>query len=306
MSSDGEMQERELWNRIGTTEGAARAEVLDVLRHIAYKKNNYAARLSLIETSIDIYFTMKSEFHTKELIHLYEGKAFCHNNLGQHEEAAEAFETLAGYFCIDEDREGFIKAKRSAGREWYSAGKYEKSLEAHTAATLELDPDATNYTMGIDNLNMGMALQKLAFHEEAIKYFLIARPLFKSDKNPEFVNWCDCYIIDSYIALGNGIEALFHAQRYLNYAEVTQDLDMQSTAAFNLGQAHRLLKDYSAAELLLRRSLDLLASFEDKQWSEMIDTTHELAAVLFAQGRDLEANRYLDRIATIEETMVGD
>ena len=76
-----EAQELELWDRIRTTEGAERAEVLDELSHFAYRKNNYTECLQLIETSIDIYFSLHDEFHTKELIHLYEGKAHCHLNL---------------------------------------------------------------------------------------------------------------------------------------------------------------------------------------------------------------------------------
>jgi tetratricopeptide (TPR) repeat protein len=171
-NNEKETQELELWDRISTTEGAERAEVLDELSHFAYKKNNYTECLQLIETSIEIYFSLDSQFHTKKLIHLYEGKAFCHSNLNQSPEAAEAFETLAGYFCIDEDREGFLRAKRAAGREWYSAQDYEKSLEAHTIVSKELDIDATDYTMGIDNLNIGMALEQLSRHEEAIPYLL--------------------------------------------------------------------------------------------------------------------------------------
>ena len=49
-----EAQELELWDRIRTTEGAERAEVLDELSHFAYKKNNYTECLQLIETSIEI------------------------------------------------------------------------------------------------------------------------------------------------------------------------------------------------------------------------------------------------------------
>ena len=94
-----EAQELELWDRIRTTEGAERAEVLGELSHFAFKKNNYTECIQLIDTSIEIYFSLESEFHTKELIHLYEGKAYCHSNLDQFAEAAQAHEMAAGYFC---------------------------------------------------------------------------------------------------------------------------------------------------------------------------------------------------------------
>lgn len=302
--NEKETQELELWDRISTTEGVERAEVLDELSHFAYKKNNYTECLQLIETSIDIYFSLNSEFHTKKLIHLYEGKAFCHSNLNQNKESAEAFETLAGYFCIDEDREGFLRAKRAAGREWYSAEEYEKSLEAHTIVSKELDINANDYSMGIDNLNIGMALQCLSRHEEAVSFFLNARPLFKKAKNPEFVNWCDRYLTESYLKTKNGMEAAFHAQHFFNFAKVTEDLDLEAYARGSLGQANRLLKRYEEAERQLTRALELLTLEGNRDWRNIIEANQELAAVLFAQGRDEEARDRLDRVSTIEETMV--
>jgi tetratricopeptide (TPR) repeat protein len=298
-----EAQELELWDRIRTTEGAERAEVLDELSHFAYKKNNYTECLQLIETSIEIYFNLTAEFHTKQLIHLYEGKAFCHSNLDQNAEAAEAFETLAGYFCIDEDREGFLRAKRAAGREWYSAENYERSLECHTIVSKELDINSNDYSMGIDNLNIGMALQCLERHEEAVTYFLTARPLFKKAKNPEFVNWCDRHLAQSYSALKNGMEAAFHAKHYFNFSKISENLEMESYARYRLGQAHWLLKEYEEAEAQFTRSLELLTLEGDRDWETIVKANNELAAVLFALGRDEEAKVRLDRIATLEETI---
>jgi tetratricopeptide (TPR) repeat protein len=301
--NEKETQELELWDRISTTEGAERAEVLDELSHFAYKKNNYIECLQLIETSIDIYFTLNSEYHTKKLIHLYEGKAFCHSNLDQNKESAEAFEALAGYFSIDEDQEGFLRAKRAAGREWYSAEEYEKSYEAHTIVSKELDINANDYSMGIDNLNIGMALQRLGRHEEAVSFFLIARPLFKKAKNPEFVNWCDRHLAESYVELKNGFEAVFHAKHYYNFSKVSENLEMEGYARYRLGQAHWLLKEYAVAENYFIRALELLTLEGERDWELIVKANNELAACLFAQGKDEQATEILDRIVTLEETM---
>ena len=68
-------QEQELWDRIRTTEGAARAEVLDELSHIAYNRDNYIECLQLVDTSIEIYFEQGGlDLYLKELMHLYHGK----------------------------------------------------------------------------------------------------------------------------------------------------------------------------------------------------------------------------------------
>jgi tetratricopeptide (TPR) repeat protein len=302
-SNKPDTQEQELWDRMSTTEGAARAEVLDELSHIAYSKNNYRECLQFIETSIEIYFSLTSEFYTKELIHLYEGKAFCHSNLDENREAAEAFETLAGYYCIDENREGFLRAKRAAAREWYSAKEWLKSLEGHTIASNELDPDVTKYIIGIDLMNIGTALQGLNRHPEAIESFIKARQSFKEDKNPEFVNWCDNFLAQSLIEVKNGFEAEYHAQHYFNYSKVAEDLSMEAYARFRLGQAKRLNRDYVAAEEEFKRALELITLDDSKDWPTIIALNNEMAATLFAQGKDAEATTILTRIATIEDTM---
>ena len=306
MSSENnkpEAQELELWDRISTTDGAERAEVLDELSHFAYSKNNYTECLQLIETSIDIYFHLCMEVYTSQLAHLYEGKAFCHANLGQNAEAAKAFDMLAGFYYLDEKQEDFLKAKRAAGREWFEAEEYENSLECHTIVTKEIDIDATDYTMGVDNLNIGMALARLNRHEEAVTSFLIARPLFKKAKNPEFVNWCNRHLAESYAAIGNGFEAKFYAQNYFNFSKVSENLEMEAYARYRLGQAHWLMKEYADAEAEFTRSLELLTLEGDRDWEIIIKTNNELAAALFAQGKDDEAKTRLERIATIEETM---
>jgi hypothetical protein len=122
--SEKETQELELWERIGTTQGVERAEVLDELSHFAFKKNNYTECLQLIETSIEIYFKDCMDAHIPALVHLYEGKARCHMNLEQHREGAEAFDMLARFHYIENNQELFLSAKRAAGRAWFEADEF--------------------------------------------------------------------------------------------------------------------------------------------------------------------------------------
>jgi tetratricopeptide (TPR) repeat protein len=301
--NEKETQELELWDRIGTTTGVERAEVLDELSHFAFKKNNYTECLQLIDTSIDLYFKDCMDAHIPALAHLYEGKAHCHANLEQHKEAAEAFDMLAGFHFIEEKQELFLSAKRAAGRAWFEADEYARSLECHLGVTKELDIDATDYTMGIDNLNIGMALKRLDRNQEAVEYLLKARPYFKAAKNPEFVNWCDRHLAEAYTALKNGIEAGFHAKHYYNFSKVSENLEMEAYARYRLGQAYWLMKEYQQAEGQFVRALELLTLEGERDWEIIIAANNELAAALFAQGKNGEAQEILERIATIEETM---
>ncbi|CAN2188616.1 Tetratricopeptide repeat [Candidatus Nanopelagicaceae bacterium] len=301
-----DIREQELWDRITTSEGTERAEVLDELSHIAYNRDNYIECLHLVDTSIEIYFKQGGlDIYLKEILHLYHGKVHCFENLKRHREAAEMHEQLAGLKYLDHDLEGQAEELRAAGRAWYRIDEWRKSLDNHLAAKAITYPEITTMTMGIDNLNIGMALAKLKNHKDAIESYLSARSLCKEAKNPEFVNWCDNYLALSYIALNNGPEARFHAQHYFNYSKVAEDLGMEGYARYRLGKAHLLCQEYEDAETHLKRSLELLTLEEDKDWEDIVAVNKDLAEALTALNREEEAQARLERIKTIEETIAA-
>lgn len=304
-SDNARPQEQELWERLRTTEGAEKAEVLDELSHIAYNKNNYIECLQLVDTSIEIYYSLGIDLHTRDLIHVTQGKAFCLVNLKRQREAAEAFESLAQLYQLCDDIAGYIGAKRDAACNWYEVEEWQKCLEGHTAAKDSLDPDATPMSMGIDLLNIGMAHMKLENHEAAIVNFLSARSLFKEAKNPEHVNWCDNYLSRVFIAIKNGPEAKFHAQHYFNYSKVAEDFTMEGYARFRLGNAYLLCGEYDEAESELTRSLEMLTLEDNKDWDSIVEANHRLAEALTELGREDEAKERLERLKTIEDTLAA-
>ncbi|CAN1498382.1 Tetratricopeptide repeat [Candidatus Nanopelagicaceae bacterium] len=305
-NNEKDIREQELWDRISTSEGTERAEVLDELSHIAYKRDNYIECLHLVDTSIDIYFKQGGlNIYLKEIMHLYHGKVHCFENLKRHREAAEMHEQLAGLKYLDDDLEGQAEELRAAGRAWYRIDEWRKSLDNHLAAKAITYPEITTMTMGIDNLNIGMALAKLKNYKDAVDSYLSARSLCKEAKNPEFVNWCDNYLALSYIALNNGPEARFHAQHYFNYSKVAEDLGMEGYARYRLGKAHLLCQEYEDAETHLKRSLELLTLEEDKDWEDIVAVNKDLAEALTALNREEEAQARLERIKTIEETIAA-
>lgn len=304
-SDNARPQEQELWERLRTTEGVEKAEVLDELSHIAYNKNNYIECLQLVDTSIEIYYSLGIDLHTRDLIHVTQGKAFCLVNLKRQREAAEAFESLAQLYQLCDDIAGYIGAKRDAACNWYEVEEWQKCLEGHTAAKDSLDPDATPMSMGIDLLNIGMAHMKLENHEAAIVNFLSARSLFKEAKNPEHVNWCDNYLSRVFIAIKNGPEAKFHAQHYFNYSKVAEDFTMEGYARFRLGNAYLLCGEYDEAESELTRSLEMLTLEDSKDWDSIVEANHRLAEALTELGRCEEASERLERLKTIEDTLAA-
>ena len=304
--NQNDTREQELWERISTSEGAERAEVLDELSHIAYNRSSYTECLNLIESSLEIYYKLGgAENYLSEMTHLYEGKAHCLENLKRMQEVAETFEIITILKALDHDDEGQIEATRSAARAWYDVKEWQKSLEGHTAAIAMIDPDATPFSRGIDLINVGMAQAKLELFDEAIANYLSARSHFKEAKNPEYVKWCDNYLALAYIEVKNGQEAKFHALHYFNYTKVAMDPIMEGYARFRLGLSHLLCQEYAEAEEHLARSLELLTLESDKDWEDIVAINKGLAQVLTAVGRENEASERLTRIKTIEETIAA-
>ena len=305
-NNENNTQEQELWERISTTEGVERAEVLDELSYIAYRRDDFNECLQLVDTSIDIYFKLGMDSHIKELIHLYEGKAFSLRHLKRHAESADTFEEISKFYQLDDDTTGYLRAIRAAACDWYEAKEWQKCLDGHLAAQSAIDPDATPMSMGIDLLNIGMAQDKLKMHTEAVATFLSARKIFKGEKNPEYVNWADQYLTDTYASLENGPEAKFHAKHYFNYSKVAEDMSMEGFARYRLGVAHLLCQEYEDAERQLVSALEQLTLDEKKDWEEILGANRALAKALTALGKEDEANTRLERIATIEETIYSD
>jgi tetratricopeptide (TPR) repeat protein len=229
----------------------------------------------------------------------------CFENLKRHEDAARTHEELAIMKFADNDFEAQAEELRAAGRAWYRVEQWRKSLDNHIAAKAITYPDISTITMGIDLLNIGMALAKLGSYQDAVDSYLKARSLCKEAKNPEFVNWCDNYLALAYITLNNGPEAKFHALHYFNYSKVAEDLGMEAYSRYRLGTAHLLCGEHEEAEKHLLRSLELLTLEEDKDWEDIVEVNKNLAKVLTALNREEEARKRLERIKTIEETIAA-
>lgn len=305
-NSNGEVQESELWERISATDGVERAEVLAELSHFAYKRDDYAECIQLCETSIDLYKSSAPNTNLPALIHLHEGKALSLRNLEQHAEAAETFEEIAKLQQERDEIGGYIQAMRAAACEWYAAKEWLKSYEGHKAAQLAVDPEANDFSMGVDSINIGMSLNKLVRFEEAIPNFLEARKHFQRAKAPLNVSHVDNHLAISYIKLGNGHEAKFYAKHVYNYAKIAEDFSLQAYALFHLGRALNLTGEFDEAEVKLTRSLEMLTIEENKDWEDIIEANRVLADVLSKLGRDDEAQERLEQLKTVEETMLGE
>jgi tetratricopeptide (TPR) repeat protein len=302
VSKNEQQDEKELWQRIPNTEGTERAETFVALSHIAYDRGDHKAALALCESAREIYEQLGAEASTSALMHVYDGISWSLRKLDRDEEAAE-LALRAVDLLKDERPSDAADMMRDAGRFYFAAGKYEKSLQCHQNAIAEINPDTTEFTMGIDSYNCGFALVKMEKYAESLQYMTAARKYLKIAKEPEKVYYCDEYLAVAYIELNNGVEATTHAQKCLDFAQSAQNEPLETWARYRLGCAKVLLGEFDEAEDHLRQALSMNVHARDTDWELAIELEKEIANILVIKGRVAEANEIKRRIATIEETM---
>jgi len=231
VSKENKPDEKELWASIPRSEGVDRAEHFVTLSHMAYERGDFKSALALCESARDIYESHKATVSTQALLHVYEGITWSLLKLDREKEAAEL--ALHAVDVLKEDNPvDATDMLREAGRFFFTAGEHQKSLDCHLKAMQEVDPELTEWTMGIDNYNAGFAMMKLERYPEAIPYLIKARKHFKKDKEPEKVYYCDEYLAVSYIELKNGVEATVHAQKGLDFAITSQNSSLETWATY--------------------------------------------------------------------------
>lgn len=304
MSTENNPEEKELWASIPSSNGVDRAESFVTLSHIAYERGDFKSALALCESAREIYESLRATVSTQALLHVYEGITWSLRRLDRDEEAAEL--ALKAVDILKEDYP--VEATdmlREAGRFFFNAGEYEKSLDCHIKAIAEIDLDLTDWTIAIDNYNVGYAYMKLKKYPEAITHLLKGREYFKKDKEPEKVYYCDEYLAATYIELKNGVEATVHAQKALDFAVTAQNQVLEKWSKYRLGCAKVLLGELEEAQALLNQALFLNTSCST-DWELAIKIEHEIAEILSAKGEAEQADEIRRRIKTLEETMDSD
>jgi len=302
VSKNEQQDEKELWQLIPNTEGTERAETFVALSHIAYDRGDHKSSLALCESAREIYEQLGAETSTAALMHVYEGITWSLRKLDRDEEAAELALHAVDILKENNPMEA-ADMMRDAGRFYFAAEKYEKSLQCHQNAISEIDPDTTELSMGIDSYNCGFALVKMKRYAECLPYLLAARNHLKKAKEPEKVYYCDEYLAVAYIELNNGVEAITHAQKCLDFAQSAQNECLETWARYRLGCAQVLIGEINEGEENLRQALGTNVNAGNTDWELAIELEKEIANILVIKGRVGEANEIKRRIATIEETM---
>ena len=302
MSKENKPDEKELWKKIPSTQGAERADAYIELSHLAYDRGDHKAALALCQSAREIYEGLTTYVGTSQLLHVYEGITWSLRRLDRDAEAAQvALDAVA--LLNEEDPLAATEMFRDAGRFYYAAGEYEKSLECHNKAIADCNPDMTDTNMGCDEYNCGSTLVQLKRYAEALPHLLAARGYFKKSKEPERIFYCDEYLTVCYIELNNSVEAINYAQKTLDFAVTAQKRVLETWARYRMGCAKVLLGELDIAEEELREALSMNASSNDVDWDLAVEVELEIAKILITKGRVAEADEITRRLANLRDIL---
>ena len=305
MSKENKPDEKELWKKIPSTQGAERADAYIELSHLAYDRGDHKAALALCQSAREIYEGLTTYVGTSQLLHVYEGITWSLRRLDRDAEAAQvALDAVA--LLNEEDPLAATEMFRDAGRFYYAAGEYEKSLECHNKAIADCNPDMTDTNMGCDEYNCGSTLVQLKRYAEALPHLLAARGYFKKSKEPERIYYCDEYLTVCYIELNNSVEAINFAQKTLDFAVTAQKRILETWARYRMGCAKVLIGELDEAEEELRQALSMNASSNDVDWDLALEVEQEIVKILITKGRVAEADEITRRLANLKEILEDD
>ena len=304
MSKENKPNEKELWKKIPSTQGADRAEAFVELSHLAYDRGDHKAALALCQSAREIYEGLTTYVGTSQLLHVYEGITWSLRRLDRDAEAAQvALDAVV--LLKDEDPVAATEMFRDAGRFYYAAGEFEKSLECHNQVLTECNPDMSDTNMGCDEYNCGSALVQLKRYPEALPHLLAARSYFRKSKEPERIFYCDEYLTVCYIELNNSVEALNFAQKTLDFAITSQKKVLETWARYRMGCAKLLIGEVDEAEDELRQALSMNASSIDVDWDLALEVEQEIVKILITKGRVAEAGEITRRLANLKDILEG-
>ena len=302
MSKENKPDEKELWKKIPSTQGADRAEAFIELSHLAYDRGDHKAALALCQSAREIYEGLPTYVDTSKLLHVYEGITWSLRRLDRDAEAAQVALDAVVLLKV-EDPAAATEMFRDAGRFFYAAGEFEKSLECHNQALTDCNPDMSDTNMGCDEYNCGSAMVQLKRYAEALPHLLAARKYFKKSKEPERIYYCDEYITVCYIELNNSVEAINYAQKILDFAVTAQKRVLETWARYRMGCAKVLIGELDEAEEELRQALSMNANSGDVDWDLAVEVELEIAKILITKGRVAEADEITRRLANLKDIL---
>ena len=304
MSKENKPNEKELWKKIPSTQGADRAEAFVELSHLAYDRGDHKSALALCQSAREIYEGLTEFVGTSKLLHVYAGITWSLRRLDRDEEAA--YVALDAVTLLkEEDPAGATEMFRDAGRFFYTAGEYQKSFDCHELALRDVNPDLSDVTIGVDYFNCGSSLVSLERYVDALPYLLTAREHYKKAKEPERVFCADEYLSIAYIKLENSVEAMIYAQKALDFAITAQNHFYETCARYRFGCALMLIGELDDAVDQLQQAITMNTNANNPDWQLAFDAETEVANIFITQGKVAEADEILRRLKNLQE-VIGD
>jgi tetratricopeptide (TPR) repeat protein len=294
--------ERELWDKIAHSDGQERVEAYIQLSYSAFHEENVREALALLEAAKS-YSEQNNLYGNSELNgHLEFGIGYSLKRLKNFVQAAEAFQRSKEiYLSILSDES--IQSGNEEGLAWFSARKYERSLDAYASAIGNSIPVDNEADIAENYVGAGYALSKLKRWEEALDYFDRAKKIYKDLKDPERVANVDEEISLCYFWMGDPINAEAYAQKALDFANASDSRIHLMWANARLALAKKLSGNYNDALELFELAKKLMTSSCTPPWKSIVKLESQVAEIHENLGNLDLARDIRRRALVIQETV---
>jgi tetratricopeptide (TPR) repeat protein len=291
-----------LWDRIPEVEGAERASTYYELSARIYARGQYDEALALAETACDIYSGLGVGVSSEGLAQAYSAIGYNLNQLKRMDEAATAMSKAVEILRSNKSPIA-LELACTLGEWWYSSKNYHKVIETMQECAQEHLLDGNEIGAANDLHLIGCAYREIKNYEDAITSFTEARALFKKNREVIHVARCDQKIAACQIELGGGEEALISARKALDVFETAHDHRRETFALFEYAKAQILLDRLDEGLITLEQVLQTATDEDPRDFELIVDVETRMASVMRLQGKIIEADEIIRRLATVSEVL---
>lgn len=294
--------EEMLWDRIPEVEGVDRASTYYELSARIYARGQYDEALALAETARDIYSGLETSASSEGLAQAYSAIGYNLNQLRRMDEAATAMSKAVEILRHNKSPIA-LELACTLGEWWFSSKKYEKVIETMQECAQEHVLDGNEIGAANDFHLIGCAYRELKNYVDAITAFAEARALFKKIREVIHVARCDQKIAACYVELGKGELALETARKAIDVFETAHDHRRETFALLEYGKAQIILGLLTDGLSTFDQVLQTATDEESRDFELIVDVETRMSQVLRSQGREVEADEILRRLAAVSEVL---
>jgi tetratricopeptide (TPR) repeat protein len=300
-----EKEVKALWKTIANETGEEKVDALIKLSYRAFNSGNPKESLALCETAREEYEALGAAASATTLAHIYYGIACSQQKLKNNPEAIAAVQKSEEIYRELGSSEEIVMLKFE-GDLWFDSKEFNKAIEVYTRIHSGVRPDLSESDLAWSYDSCGQAYVRLKKWSDALSYFLKARDLYKSLKQPLFVLHVSEEISLCYSMLGDGINAEVYADLALDLAETVVDSFHLNWARARKGLALKVQENLDPAMELFHEAKAGLVHMDWIDWRGVLEIQREIMDIYVIKGQMDKADEIKKKINNLSEIILDE